>query len=380
MSKTRHSRFVIIVLPMAALACIGLLIGTNWLLSLPDRAEQVFGPPSPRLDTVGRVRLSAILLSQADDLTEPTDPSGGPIPFQVEPGESIPSITGRLYQQGLISNPVAFRTYLQYAGLDVTLQAGDYILSPDMSPLTIARSLQDATPTQVTFRVLPGWRLEEIAANLPTSGLSIPPSAFLEAAVLRPPSPVFLAELPAGTPLEGYMYPDVYELDRTLTARELIGALLTNFDLKVSGEIRAAISRQGLSLHQGITLASIVERENVVREEAPLIASVYLNRLEIGMKLDADPTVQYALGFNADQGTWWTNPLSLKDLSVDSPYNTYLYAGLPPGPIANPDINTLRAVAFPAKTPYYFFRATCDDTGRHVFAETFEEHQNNACP
>jgi len=97
------------------------------------------------------------------------------------------------------------------------------------------------------------------------------------------------------------------------------------------------------------------------------------------MKLDTDPTVQYALGYNASQGTWWTNPLSSADLQFDSPYNTYLYAGLPPGPIANPSLSALRAVAFPAETPYYFFRARCDGSGLHVFAVTFEEHLQNGC-
>jgi len=97
------------------------------------------------------------------------------------------------------------------------------------------------------------------------------------------------------------------------------------------------------------------------------------------MKLDADPTVQYALGYNNVQKTWWTNPLSLANLENDSPYNTYRYLGLPPGPIAAPSLNALRAVAFPAKTPYYYFRSACDGSGRHTFAVTFTEHQENAC-
>jgi UPF0755 protein len=98
------------------------------------------------------------------------------------------------------------------------------------------------------------------------------------------------------------------------------------------------------------------------------------------MKLDSDPTVQYALGYNPDKKTWWTNPLSLQDLQIDSPYNTYLYMGLPPGPIANPSLTALQAVAFPAQTPYYYFRSACDGSGKHTFAETFEEHLQNECP
>jgi UPF0755 protein len=123
-----------------------------------------------------------------------------------------------------------------------------------------------------------------------------------------------------------------------------------------------------------------VERESVNEEEMPLIASVFLNRLSIDMKLDADSTVQYALGYNESQQTWWTNPLRGEDLTIDSAYNTYLYPGLPPGPIANPSLNALRAVAFPGQTPYFYFRAACDGSGNHLFAETFEQHVENACP
>jgi UPF0755 protein len=122
-----------------------------------------------------------------------------------------------------------------------------------------------------------------------------------------------------------------------------------------------------------------VERESIDREEMPMIASVFLNRLEAGIKLEADSTVQYALGYNARHDSWWKSPLSSADLSIDSPYNTYRHPGLPPGPIANPGLDALRAVAFPARTPYYYFRAACDRSGKHVFAQTFDEHLANAC-
>jgi UPF0755 protein len=144
--------------------------------------------------------------------------------------------------------------------------------------------------------------------------------------------------------------------------------------------LREGFQQQGLSLFQAVTLASIVQREAIVEDEMPLIASVFLNRLKAGMKLESDPTVQYALGYQEESGKWWKSPLSLDELKVDSPYNTYLYSNLPPGPIANPGLNALKAVAFPAQTPYYYFRAACDGSGKHTFAETFEEHQLNACP
>jgi UPF0755 protein len=138
--------------------------------------------------------------------------------------------------------------------------------------------------------------------------------------------------------------------------------------------------QQGLSLFDAVTLASIVEREAVLDEEKPLIASVFLNRLAAGIPLESDPTAQYAAGYDEARGGWWPTPVSLNDLEIDSPYNTYRYPGLPPGPISNPSTESLKAVAFPAQTPYYYFRASCDGSGKHVFAETYEQHLNNSCP
>ena len=173
--------------------------------------------------------------------------------------------------------------------------------------------------------------------------------------------------------------PGSYELPRDLTAEELIIVLLNRFEELVSTKVRDGLLQQGLSLREGVIIASIVQREAVVSEEQSQIAAVFLNRLTIGMSLEADPTVQYALGYNTSQLTWWTNPLSTADIGFSSPYNTYLNSGIPPGPIANPSLAALMAVAFPAQTPYYFFRAACDNSGRHNFAETFDQHLVNAC-
>jgi UPF0755 protein len=155
--------------------------------------------------------------------------------------------------------------------------------------------------------------------------------------------------------------------------------MLNDFDQRLTAADRAGIAAQGLNLFQGVTLASIVEREAVVADERPLIASVFYNRLAAGMNLDADPTVQYALGFTT-QGGWWKSPLDAADLLLESPYNTYRSAGLPPGPIANPGLDSLRAVADPATSDFFYFRAMCDGSGRHAFARTFDEHLQNACP
>src|SRR5690606_19657711 len=152
------------------------------------------------------------------------------------------------------------------------------------------------------------------------------------------------------------------------------------FDQRVTPELPAD-GQAGLTLYEVVTVASIVEREARVADERTLIADVYLNRYEQGMMLQADPTVQYAMGYHEPSGEWWNRSLTQADYTaVDSPYNTYLYAGLPPGPIANPGIEAIRAVLRPADTPYLYFRTTCDGSGRHNFAISFEEHVANACP
>jgi UPF0755 protein len=154
--------------------------------------------------------------------------------------------------------------------------------------------------------------------------------------------------------------------------------MIENLESRITPEMMAGFQVQGLDLHQAITLAAIVEREAVVADERELIVSVFLNRLSMGMKLEADPTVQYALGVQSD-GSWWKAPLTLVDLEVNSPFNTYVIEGLPVGPICNPGLDSLRAVAFPATSNYLYFRAMCDGSGRHSFAQTFVEHQLNAC-
>jgi UPF0755 protein len=144
--------------------------------------------------------------------------------------------------------------------------------------------------------------------------------------------------------------------------------------------MRANFSNQKLNLVQAVTLASMIQKEAVNEDEMPMIASVFNNRMAIGMKLESDPTAQYALGYNREQKTWWTNPLSSENLQVQSPYNTYFVGGLPPAPICNPGISALKAVAYPEKTDYLYFRAKCDGTGYHNFSKNFEEHISYECP
>ena len=364
--KKRSSFALIFALPVIALVCLLLIYLLGIPLSIPNLAEKDFGPPSQSLGTVDQIYLSIWLLLEKNRLFEPAAALGETIPFQVALGESPDSIIDRLQTQGLIDHPESFRRYLIYSGLDTQIQAGDYKLSPMMSPIDIAQTLRDSSPEDVDFVILAGWRMEEIAGSLPTSGLEITPENFL-----------YVAQNPLA---EGYLFPGTYTLPRETSSDLLIHTLLNAFHNAVTPEMEAGFANQGLTLDEAVVLASVIQRETMVEEEMPLIASVFLNRLAAGMKLDADPTVQYALGFNPSQGTWWTNPLSSADLLMPSPYNTYLNPGLPPGPICNPGLSALKAVELPAQTPYYFFRAACDGSGRHLFAETLEGHVANECP
>jgi UPF0755 protein len=365
-------RYVPYLVILLLLACLGLV-----LIGFPLMAQHSYGPPAAGLGFEQVVQYSIKLVWYDGLLTQPLDLSAPEQSFVVEQGESIPAIANRLQSMSLISDASVFRDYLVYTGLDVSIQAGHYQLSPAMSIIDIARAMQDATPAEVTFVILPGWRMEEIAASLPTSGLAVSPDAFLAAASAPPRGEDFASE---ATTVEGLLYPDAYILPRVATADQVVDAFVRNFAQHLTVDLREGFSRQGLSIYQAVTLASIVQREAVHEEEAPLIASVYINRLKIGMKLDSDPTVQYALGYDSARQTWWTNPLSEADLHFESPCNTYLHAGLPPAPIDNPGLAALRAVASPADTPFYYFRARCDDSGYHDFAETLEQQIQNACP
>jgi UPF0755 protein len=371
--KRRRSCLVVLLL-FITLAGIALLAAAVLVQVL---ANQSFGPPVASLKAWQRFSYSLDLVWNANDLTEPLDPAGAEQLFAIQPGDSVPSIAQRLEEAGLIREAQTFRTYLLWTGADTTIQTGTYRLSPARSGREIADMLKSTTLTEVVFIILPGWRMEEIAAGLPTSGLDITPEAFLKAASAPANAPDFI---PAGASAEGFLSPGEYILPRTTSADQLVSVFLDDFSSKLTPELRSGFSTQGMTVFQAVIMASIIQREAIVQDEMPMIASVFYNRMAIDMLLQTDPTVQYAVGFNLDQSTWWTNPLSAQDLQFDSPYNTYIYPGLPPGPISNPDLAALQAVAFPAQSNYLFFQARCDGSGLHNFTETLLRHQQNNCP
>ena len=365
-------------MPLMAL-CLGgiaLLILVEWL---PATTVNEIGPAASGMDPVQRIYYSIRLLSQKDELLKPVDSMGSPRSFQIVSGESVNLIALHLEEAGLIRDAGLFRMFLVYSGKDTDLQSGDFSLSPAYSAIQIAQTLRDVNAREVTFRILAGWRVEEVAAGLAVSGLNIKPDDFIRMAG-QPGAGILPDSLSDLKNMEGFLFPASYRFMRSATNSDVLSAASRLFDEQVPSDLRTAFKRQGLTLLQGVTLASIIQREALVAEEQPIIASVFFNRIKNGMKLESDPTVQYSLGYNSTQKTWWTNPLSLKDLKYNSPYNTYSRLGLPPGPIASPALSAMRSVAYPAETPYLYFRARCDGSGQHYFSVTFDEHLQNACP
>jgi UPF0755 protein len=336
---------------------------------------------NPNLSAPERLYLQMQLSLNAEALAVPAGSASVPVNFTITPGETAVSIANNLKAAGMLENPELFVTYAHFYGLDSQLEAGDFTLSPEWTIPELALTLTKAIAREAELRFIEGWRLEEMAHSLAVyEPAQIDADEFLAIARRERPfdlSPYpFLASLPEGASLEGFLFPDTYTVPLDADAAYLVDRMLTNFGEKVTPAMRQGFGAQGLSVVEAVTLASIVQREAVLAEERPLIAGVFLNRLAQGMSLSADPTVQYAAGYDAAGESWWKVPLYVSDLEFDSPYNTYVYTGLPPGPIAAPSLGALQAVANPAATDFVFFVADCesDIVGDHNFSVTFDEH------
>jgi UPF0755 protein len=270
-----------------------------------------------------------------------------------------------------------FLYLVRYEGVDAQLEAGEYELRPNMTMGEIIDTLQHGRLRDVTVTLPEGKRAEEVAIILEEAEV-VDGEALLGLVRIGSVGWDFLSDRPTDAPstLEGFLFPETYRIPVDYDAEQIVDLMLSTFDERFSPEMRQAAASKDMTVHEVITLASIVEREAVVAEERSIIASVYLNRLEQGMYLQSDPTVQYALGYQQDTGQWWKIPMSLEeDVLVDSPYNTYMYPGLPPGPICSPGLASIEAVLEPAETTYLFFFSKFD--GSHAFAETYEEHLRN---
>ena len=311
----------------------------------------------------------ALLLARVgNDADRAREPGGSVRPFVVKRGETARDVAMRLEREGLVRSALWVTLVLYDEGRADSLQAGTYSASPAMTSREIARLLDRAPGEQTLLRIIEGWRVSETAAAVAKAFPGVSAGAFTAAAVVGERKDPLLTGLDPTTSLEGFLYPDSYLFRPSASAEEIVDGLFATFRERVGPALLAARQR-GLKVYDVVRLASIVEREAQDRGEGAVIAGVYANRLRIGMTLDADPTIQYALG------DW--RVLALRDLQIASPYNTYRVGGLPPTPICSPGRAALEAAAVPADHPYLFFVAKSDGTGGHAFSRTLDEHEAN---
>ncbi len=344
-----------------------LIVGAALALSLGVGAWMIMGSP-------GSVPRAGVQLAPATDEE--------PVYITVKAGDSAASIGKRLEEAGVIDSAGGFQRLAALTGTERTLAAGEYEFTRATSSLDALTRIRDGLTAARIVGFPEGMRLEEVAERLERRGV-VSANDFLTAANTIATSGTnidtdLLASRPRSSTLEGYVYPATYSFNRSVTASEVVLQMLEAMSQRFTPELRAAAKAQGLTVHDVLTLAAIIEREVVIPEERAVIASVYRNRLKEGMALQADPTVQYAItarpGSIAQFG-FWKKELSLQDLQFASAYNTYVEVGLPPGPIGSVSIAAIEAVIRPAQTKHLFFVARND--GSHVFAATFEEHQLN---
>ena len=275
--------------------------------------------------------------------------------FVINNGEGVREIANNLKKEGLIRDPVVFFLLARQRGLDKQIQAGDFRLNPSQSAIDIATTLTHGT-LDIWTTVPEGLRAEEIAN------------------ILKEKIPGYNAswnlELDKN---EGYLFPDTYLIPRDADINLIISLMRNNFDSKYQGVLGTKTTN--LTDAETLVVASIVEREAVFEQDRPLVASVIMNRLGLGMALGIDPTVQYAVGYDPVTKSWWKKELTVDDLAINSPYNTRKNAGLPPTPISNPGISAIKAALAPANTDYLYFFS--DKKGHLHFATTIQGHQAN---
>lgn len=276
--------------------------------------------------------------------------------FVVVKGEGISEIADKLKKDDLIRSPFAFKLYTKQQNLDAKIQPGTFKLNPSMSVATIATTLTNQ-PLDNWVTLLEGWRVEEMAQKLNKS-LGVDQKEFLKLAK------------------EGYMFPDTYLFSKDFSTKQIADRMRANFENKYTDDLQSKIKALGLTPEQGVILASIVEREARSDEVRKMVASILLKRFKISMGLNVDSTIQYALGYQEDEQSFWKRHLTRDDLQVKSAYNTYLHSGFPPTPICNPSLSSLKAVAnADPSTPYLYYYH--DSKGNSYYAKILEEHNQN---
>lgn len=290
------------------------------------------------------------------------------IAVTVPSGTSTEGIGEILESQGLIADSEFFKLKSKLNGSDGKYKAGEYYLSPNMSMEDMMEIIISGNDSTTRFTIPEGFDISRTTEALQSTDL-INAENFAREIAAGQFDYWFLKDAPAGeNRLEGYLYPETYEIFTNATEYDIINKMLSQFGTVFTEEHYQRAQEIGMDINEVITLASIIEREAVVPEDRPVISGVFHNRLKIGMQLQSCATVQYILG---EQKT----VLSVADTQIESPYNTYLITGLPPTPICSPGIESINAALWPTETDYLYFLAKGD--GSHVFAVTYEEHLRN---
>ncbi len=299
--------------------------------------------------------------------------------IQIDKGEGVITIIDKLQEHELLDSVFVFKAWLAYTKYDRALKPGAYELAPSMSMDVIARELiSGVSYNETTLTFLEGWNLRQVADYLQGQGFITAPEELYRytgypAQVFHGTNDVlhaeyeFLASVPQGYSLEGFIFPDTYRVFENASVESILRKVLDNFDVKYQS-IEEEVAANSMSLYDIMKIASVVVKEARTYEDKRKVAGVFLNRMKIGMALQSDPTVNYVTLKVTD------NP-SLEDIATESEYNTYKYAGLPPTPIANPGLEDIKAVLNPVQHEYYFFLNT--KQGEMIFSRDFDEHRAN---
>ena len=285
---------------------------------------------------------------------------GGFVRVEIPQGATAGKIATILKEKKVIKSPLWFKICTKISGAAKMLRSGSFLLNENMSSEEVLWRLTNDSGVELIKVVIPeGWRIEEIAKELTKRNIITQEESFINLAKEQD--------------LEGKLFPSTYFFGKNTPVQVVVRTMLEEYEKNILPIIKEV--KTDFTENQILTLASIVEREATYDDERPKIAAVYINRYKIGKRLEADPTVQYALGYIPEENRFWKSRLLYRDLKLDNPYNTYRYNGLPPGPIANPGLKSVEAILNPEKdfSALYF---VADNNGRHIFSDTYHQHIN----
>jgi len=300
------------------------------------------------------------------NLKEPASKQNEKVIFEIKRGQGVREIIKELEESSLIKHPTTFSIFLKKTGLGFKIKAGVYSLNKNMSILQIADILTEGKVSTLRLTIIEGWTNKDIANYL--NKKSIQENELLSA-MRKDYNYEFLKDKPKDQGLEGYLFPDTYFLPVNMNAEKIVKAMLDNFDTKFDKKLIEETKKQGKTIHEVVTLASIIEKEVAKEEDRAIVSGIFQKRMRYGMPLEADATVNYATGKSSPS-------VSYEDLKVNSPYNTYKNKGLPPGAISNPGLSAIKAALYPKESPYLYY-LNRQDTKETIFSKTFEEHSEN---